>query len=63
MVENRKNDRVKLTIWLDKKLKKKLDLILKEENYQTYAEYIRSRIREDFEKLSLKGVSNGNGRI
>lgn len=56
MTKEKKNDRVKITVWLDKKLKKKLDLILKEKDYQTYAEYIRSHIREDFEKLSLKEV-------
>ncbi len=52
-----KNSRVKLTVWLSKDLKKKLDRILEKKGYETYAEYVRSCIREDFEKLGLKGDS------
>jgi len=45
--------KVKLTVWLNKELKDKLDKICKKENYASYAEFIRSCIREKAKEVGL----------
>ena len=49
-----KKGQEKLVVWMSKQLKKKLDKIIEVEGYELYAEYVRSCIRRDFERIMAK---------